>query len=217
MPLHRNDRLRLAVLGALIALVPGIVACGGSDDDGDTVVQRPDSAERQPGGSPTVTDDGPQGTESSRDDKRSEAEKGPRGDGGGSNAKPAEDRPAAGSDDTDRVAVVVTEMYDDMARADAAGVCAAMSRAVRRQTAQQVLGGSATPSGERTCEASLTRFLDAAAGSETLQDVPRATVQDVSIRGDRATATVSFGKRSGKVGLVREEGDWRFDAAPTAR
>ncbi|HEX2160665.1 MAG TPA: hypothetical protein VHF88_02480 [Thermoleophilaceae bacterium] len=113
-----------------------------------------------------------------------------------------------------RVDAVVTGMYDDMTDGDAAGVCAAMSKVVRRQIAQNVVGGSTQTPEDRTCEESFSKFLDAASGSGLLEQTLDADVVDVDVDGRQATATVSLSGKAGEVRLVKEEGEWRFGASP---
>jgi hypothetical protein len=105
---------------------------------------------------------------------------------------------------------VAEGMYRDLANGDAAGVCSAMLMKAREQIAQNVLGGSTVPPEERTCEDSLSKFLDAASQSGVLQQTLKADVEGVDIDGGIAQVQVSFGADAGEIKLVKEDGEWRF-------
>lgn len=135
------------------------------------------------------------------------ADRGDSGSPGGSTGAGSERRHAAAT---------VRGMYRAFAAGDAKGVCAAMSVDARDQIAKTVIGGSTETPEDRTCEASFAKFVDAAAGSGLLESTQRIEIGDVSVSGDAATVTVGLGQEFGKVALVKEEGDWRFDAAPGA-
>jgi hypothetical protein len=125
-------------------------------------------------------------------------------------------KPAAGTSEKQRVSTTVRGMYEDFAAGNAKGVCSALSVNARRSVAINVIGGSAEPPERRTCEESLAKFVDAAAGSGLLERTQAIEVGGITISGDLATVVVSAGERSGKVGLVKEGGEWRLDAAPGA-
>jgi ketosteroid isomerase-like protein len=133
-------------------------------------------------------------------------------DGGGAEAR----QPAGGGrgSERQRISAVVRAMYDDFAAGDANGVCAAMSVDARESVALNVIGGSTEAPGHRTCAESFAKFVDAAAGSGVLESVEEIEVGDIAIDRELATVTVGIGDRSGKVQLIKEQGDWRFDAAP---
>jgi hypothetical protein len=126
------------------------------------------------------------------------------------------DEKAAAPPPTDREAVsrVVTHMYASFAAGDADGVCSTMSKAAREEIAQTVPGGSTQAPGDRTCEASFSKFLDAAAATGIQQRTGQAEVIDVSVKGNHAVAMVSLGGATGRMSLVKEQGDWRFDGSP---
>ncbi|HYI98831.1 MAG TPA: hypothetical protein VEX36_04010 [Thermoleophilaceae bacterium] len=124
------------------------------------------------------------------------------------------DRPADGASEKERISATVRGMYDDFAAGNAKGVCAALSVDARRSVAINVIGGSTEPAERRTCEESLAKFVDAAAGSGLLERTGAIDVGGITISDGLATVVVSTGDRSGKVGLVKENGDWRLDAAP---
>jgi hypothetical protein len=126
-----------------------------------------------------------------------------------------EDR-AAPADDKQRVAAVVEGMYRDLAAGDAAGVCAAMSDAARAQIARQAPGGAGEHEGERSCEASMTKFMDVAEQSGVLERTAGAQARRVAIDGAVATVTVSVGGTLGKIRLQRVGDDWRLGVGAVA-
>jgi hypothetical protein len=205
--------VRRAFVTCIVGLLMlGAAACGDSEN----------SSEPAGGSSPDVGDatSPATATDSSGDDRASEQTDGGQGQTNGEQARssePGDGNPApAGNTEQDRVANVVTGMYEDLSAGDAAGACAAMSRAVREQVAENVLGGSAGQSGARTCERSLSKFIDAAAGNGLLQRTRQAKVQGVRIDGGRAVVTVSIAGNAGKVQLLKEQDEWRFGAPPVA-
>lgn len=103
-------------------------------------------------------------------------------------------------------------MYRDFAEGDAAGVCRAMSKAVRREIAANVLDERPAPA--TTCEASMTKFVEAASASGIRENSLGVTVASVDVKGSNATATISLNGRSGGVRLIREQGQWRFGDTP---
>jgi hypothetical protein len=147
------------------------------------------------------------------------------GAGGGAPAETATTATETTAEDTGKdekrdVARIVEGLYRDLAGGNAAAVCGAMSETARERIAQQTLGGSTDAPQDRTCAKSMTRFLEAAAGSGVLERTLGATVEKVTVAGRTATATVSFGGASGEVALRKEDGSWRFGAdaiAPSGR
>jgi hypothetical protein len=144
--------------------------------------------------------------------------------GGGGDGDRAKLRPSTGGErdgggagvggERQRIRAVVRGMYADFAAGDAKGVCAAMSVDARRSVALNVIGGSTEAPNERTCEESFAKFVDAAAGSGVLESVQTIEIGDIAVDTEMATVTVGIGDKSGKVQLIKEQGDWRFDAAP---
>jgi hypothetical protein len=225
---HWRSSRALATATVALALAGGAAACGDSGDEADDAAQRTDATEASP--SAGSTDAGGRRPDEPGDEPRDGAGAGDDGsgpgDGGGASSGPSADGgddSGAGDSDDDgssagggglesQVADTVTGMYRDIAEGDAAGVCAVMTRAAREQIAQSVPGGSTDAPAERTCEKSMGRFLDAAAASGLPERTLATTVEDVQVVGRRATVTVTAAGRSGKVKLLREDGDWRFGA-----
>lgn len=217
MQVRRGWRQALAIAAAAVA-VAGLVACGASNDESATTGATSTAAE-SPGDSST-------GDEHATSDERDGDD---RGDGGGAAAGEGGDRGGAatdgGADDGDanvgdsedeQVADTVRGMYRALASSDASGVCAVMTEKAREEIARQPPGGGQPAPGEGSCVDSLSRFLGAAASSGVLEQSLKATVTGVEVTGRAAVATVALGGRSGKVRLVREDGEWRFGAPPTA-
>jgi hypothetical protein len=103
----------------------------------------------------------------------------------------------------------VEGLYEDLGNYDAAGVCARMSRAARRQIAQGAIGvrGKA---GKGTCEDAFGRFLDLAKKSGGLQKTLTAKVGKIEVDGDEALVTVSFGQQRGQIPLTKVDGEWKM-------
>jgi hypothetical protein len=197
----------LAVTVALI-LALGVAACGDSEDgDGGD----------GPSASATATSTtGDRTTPENRTAPDDQDETGSTDDGVGDDAdgaEPSDDAPATddGPSDEARVAAVVEGMYRDFANADAAGVCSVMSETVQKQIAENAAIEAVE---KRTCTASLGNFLSAAKRSGALAQARGAKVGEVKVDGDTATAVISLGGRSGKIKLVKENGEWHFGAAP---
>lgn len=202
---HRRGWHLLAALTVALALAGSAVACGDSDDDGGGGGTQPVATDEQ--GQPPATDDGQDPAPQALDEDGAEGPNAGTHDGGDE----ADDGSPDGADaEADEVATTVAGMYRSFSEGDAEGVCAVMSQEAREQIAQNVLGGSTDAPEERTCETSLSKFLDVAAASGILERTLSARVDDVSIEGEIATATVTFGAASGKVRLLREDGEWRF-------
>jgi hypothetical protein len=179
------------------------VGCGDNEGDAPGAARTATQADSATPRETTTQAETAPGTETAR----------PRGDGG---AEAEPDGPSPNDPDTEkqRVAQVVSGMYEDLVQGDAAGVCAAMSTSVREEIAQNVPGGSTEAPENRTCEGSFSKFLGAAAGSGLVQRTLDTEVKEVRIDGRRATATVSISGRTGRVQLAKEDGQWRFGSAP---
>jgi hypothetical protein len=191
--------VRRALALALTAAVMPLAACGDSDD-GEAPAAATDRTETVA----TDPDTAPAPGKPRADDTADRPGTPP------STTSPATPEPSGGQAEEQRIATIVEGMYDDLAAGDARGVCAVMSRAARNQIAQNPPGGSTEAPADRTCEASLAKFLDVAGRTGALQRTLDAEVRGVAIQGGRATVTVSFGGPGGKVQLLEEDGEWRF-------
>jgi len=188
---------RLGLLTGLVTIALCVGAgCGDSGRD-STPAQPPATSAGEDAREETTPTTGT--TDGDGTDRRGEA------DGRGS---PTADTKAKSQEST--ITETVEGMYRDLAGSDAAGVCSVMTEAARAQIAAQVPGGSADAPAARSCEKSLSSFLNAAAQSGVLERTLGATVRDVQIDGLVATVTVAFGGSAGKIKLRREGGEWRF-------
>jgi hypothetical protein len=195
----RSPRCKNLTLLLVMAAAIGPAACG--DSDGERAGEAPRTS-----ADGVSTDSAPRsgGDGSGRDEGRAD----------GSRREPAS--PAGGTDEQ-RARRVVERMYRALAAGDAAGVCASLTTAAREEVAQNVPGGSTEAPGERTCERSFGKFLDAAASSGTLDAALKARVNAVKVDGTTARATVALDGQSGEVQLVEEAGEWRLGAPPGVR
>jgi hypothetical protein len=206
-----TSHARRVLAVAVVASAIGLAACG--DEDAD-----PQGAAST--GSTTTGDTGGAQTDAREPKASPDAETTPRA--GTPDPAPDEDAAPAGAGpgDTgtarDAVAAAVESMYSDLAAGDAAGVCASMSGAARAQIAQTVPGGSTESPADRTCAASLEKFLRVAAESGTLTRTADASVKAVRIRGKAATATVLLNGQTGDIALTWEDGAWRFGPGAVA-
>lgn len=208
MKLSAHVTRLLAVLAAL-TLALGAAACGDSDDG--------DGGEGASASTPTTSTTGDQTTPTDRTAPDDQASTGGTDDGDGGDgddgSTSGSDTPPAGDDgsEEEQVAAVVEGMYRDFANADAAGVCSVMSEAVQKQIAENAAIEAVE---KRTCTASLANFLSAAKRSGALAQARDTKVGKVKVDGDNATAVISLAGRSGKIRLVKENGEWHFGAAP---
>jgi hypothetical protein len=211
MQTRRGLRHALVVAVAMLS-VAGLIACGDSDDESAMTGTTSTAAERQDG-----SNTGDERATPSEDDGGSSEDEGGGAtpDGGAGNGQPSGDANTS-ADEEEQVADTVRGMYRALASSDAKAVCAGMSEQAREQIAEQPPGGGSPAPGEGSCVDSLGRFLGAAAASGVLEQTLKATVTGVEITGPRAVATVSFGGRSGKIRLVKEDGEWRLGAPPSA-
>ncbi len=197
---------------AAAALAVGVAACGDSDDAGS------DAASTR---ATTASTDAERTTDTETTARKPAKTK----------AGKSDDAPAAGSGDTARaydgfverpapgdvsspaekeVTETVARVYEAFAAGDAKGICAGMSKAARKQIAEG--GNPLAPGKEMTCEQSFDSFLAAARQSGSLKQTFRAKVGKAEIDGDVANVTVTLGGKSGQVRLVKEDGEWRFNA-----
>jgi hypothetical protein len=107
----------------------------------------------------------------------------------------------------------VEQMYAALQDMDAEAACAQLSEAGRRQIAAGGLGGKTS-----SCPKSFERFFSAARKAGGFDQIENAEIGKVTVRGDKATAKVSFGEQggAGDVPLVKEKGQWRLDAVGSA-
>ncbi len=125
------------------------------------------------------------------------------------------DDDAAGGDggsDRQQARAAVEALYGALADSDAAAACEQLGEAAQKQLEAGGLGSKG-----KSCEESFQGFLDAAEKQGGLNLTLKAKVRRVEVNGDRAVAKVSFGKgRNGDVPLLKEDGEWKLEAAGAA-
>jgi hypothetical protein len=105
------------------------------------------------------------------------------------------------------VRATIASLYEAMGDGDAQGVCDRLTEAAQRQIA----GGSGS---KARCVKGFQRFLDNAEKAGGLDLTLKAKVEKVKVKGDSATATVSFGEQTrGDIPLVKQDGEWKLEAA----
>jgi len=96
-------------------------------------------------------------------------------------------------------------------------VCDLMSEEARRRTIVYAQRSAGLADVDWTCEKATGLLLRRSVQRGDPQRVTRAKVIGVNAEGDRATATVRFGGRKGRlttISLVKEEGKWKLASAP---
>jgi hypothetical protein len=113
----------------------------------------------------------------------------------------------------------VAHIYDaleDLTDVDLTAICALMSTRARRETRAYVAATANYGKGW-TCEDALFRLIERSKLATGFRRVRNAEVVGINVEGDRATASVRFG-RNGSVApvpLVKEDGEWKLGSAPT--
>lgn len=184
-----------------------VLMIGGCGDDADDRATPPSAGGGQEAQEPSVRTN-PSGRRSAGDGEGRRRDS----DAGGSRAEPS----GSGRSEEDEVKAAVERLYGDIAAADARGVCSAMSRLARQQIARQVPGGTSTPAGQRTCAASMAKYLDAATQSGAAEALSRVAVGQVRVNGASATAQVTLGSKAGPLHLTREGDRWVFGPGAVA-
>lgn len=110
-----------------------------------------------------------------------------------------------GSGDEGEVRKSVEGLYAGFAERDSSKVCNSLTRAQR----EKVRRGAATGRGRKpqSCE-QVMGFALAFVG-DALKDAGKAEVTKVEVEGQKATATVKFKGKPGKLGLAKESGAWK--------
>jgi hypothetical protein len=196
--------VRLVTLG--VAATLALAGCG-DDSGGDAAQSAGNGDAKQSAKQP--------GAETSGSDQRSTDAAGDRsGDATGTGEPSA---PDSGQGDEAAVKAAVERLYGDIAAADAQGVCSAMSMTAQEQIARQVPGGTPTPQEQRTCEASMSKYLRAATQSGAAAALSRVVVGRAAVRGRSATVQVTLGSKTGPVRLSKEGSRWVFGPGAVAR
>jgi ketosteroid isomerase-like protein len=115
----------------------------------------------------------------------------------------------AGGSEQAQARAAVEGLYAAIADGDAEAVCDSLTDAGQKQVAGGGLGGKSA-----SCADAFQKFLDAAERQGGLDLTLKAKVRKVTVKGDRGTATVSFGgNRTGAVPLAKQDGEWRIEQA----
>jgi hypothetical protein len=109
-----------------------------------------------------------------------------------------------GSGDEDEVRKVVDDLYAGFADRKANRVCDTLSRR-QRNAISAGAGGERTQSCERVMSIALSFE------GEGLERAKQAEVTGVEVDGDEATATVEYRSKKTRLGLAKEDGEWRID------
>jgi hypothetical protein len=106
------------------------------------------------------------------------------------------------ADDEDQVKDRVQTLYTGFAEKKPDQICDSLTDK-QKDTITKRPGASGK---KQSCE-EVMKLVLGLAGNQ-LKDVGKSKVSDVKVDGEKATATVSFRGRKGKVGLAKEDGDW---------
>ncbi len=218
--LRLAPRLLLTAL-VTVAFAVGMAACGDSDDESTDNAADTTAQPQEEGGGAGDS----------------------KGGDGGSGVKPAGGGPALSGDTAQaRQGVAsVEDVYESFAAAAEAGVanakvpalntleaageneslttvCDLMSEKAQRQTVTYAKRSAGLADVEWTCEKAAGLLLRRAGQAKGgLKRSLQAEVVGVNADGDRATATVRFGKEgpTTSIALVKEDGKWKLAASPS--
>src|SRR6218665_322379 len=114
------------------------------------------------------------------------------------------------------VKVAPREMLDAAKdNAALASVCDLMSEKAKRQTVVYARRSSGLAEVDWTCENATALLLRRASDAGSLKRTLRAKVVGVNAHGNRATASVRFGRTISSVALIKEDGAWKLAASPS--
>jgi hypothetical protein len=189
---------RLALL-AVLALALGVVACGGGDDAGG------DSASSGGAGEGASAAEARERNEEARREHRERQE-------------------AAAPSPEEREAKQTAEGFYEVLAADKGGkrrttidserFCELMSAEARRQTVDYARQASGEAR-QWNCEAAIELLVLRSKQTGGFKRAQQAEVIGVNAEGDRATATIRFGKGPAtSVSLVKEDGEWKLGSSP---
>lgn len=230
MDSRRLLRTLVVVLSAL-AVAMGAAACGGDDDDegGDRSDSAPAAAEKDRGEKAADGRSGEGGGKKTRGGDRAARDGGgSKGGGGGSRGSAPADQPLGlmGDKKEARNAADVTDgVYDAIRSMERTGgdkliaggggeICDLMSEAARKQTIEYARRSSGLKE-KWTCPKAVGLLVGRSQRVGGFGKTLKADVLGVNAEGDRATATIRFGKGPLRtVPLVREDGEWKLGASP---
>lgn len=186
----------IALLCALAAL--GLAACGGDDEGSDPAAeaQRQAQAEAEAKNAEVLE----------QHERRKQAE-----------------APSEAEQEADRTASRFYEVLGAERRPrdknrttiDSSAFCDLMSEEAREQTVEYARRSSGIEQ-EWNCESAVELLVLRSKRSGGFKGARAAEVIGVNVEGDRATATVRFGKKgpASSLALVREGGEWKLAASP---
>ena len=105
-------------------------------------------------------------------------------------------------DDKTKVENRVNSLYDAFSAKDSKQICNSLTEKQKNQITK-----SAAKSGKKQSCDKVMGFALAFLGNQ-LKDAKNAKVTDVKVDGDKATATVTYKGKKGRLGLSKEDGDW---------
>lgn len=230
-----NSRVLLRTLVVAIsalAVAVGAAACGGDDDDGSDGSGSAPAGKQEADGKASGGGAGKPGGKKGRGGKRADRRGGASGGKGGSAAAPEGAPPAdeplslMGNKKEARNAAEVTDgVYDAIRSMERTGgdklvaggggeICDLMSEAARKQTVEYARRSSGLKE-KWTCPKAVGLLVGRSQRLGGFGKTLRAEVVGVNAEGDRATATIRFGKGPLRtVPLVREDGEWKLGTSP---
>jgi len=114
--------------------------------------------------------------------------------------------------ETQLARATIDRLYKGHRDSDPSAVCAELSAPAQEQIIQGELGGE-----DVSCEESFEKFFEGSEGSEQKRTTLTAKVGKVRVNGKRAVASVEFRTGSGKIPLVKVDGEWKLDAVGAAQ
>lgn len=209
----RAVRVLIGLLVVCLVVLGITLLTGGSDDsdsDATTAAEKTEAA----GGSEETG-----GSNSKRGAGGGAA--GGSGERGGSPARPASSEPKltenekAAMDNAQRFYDILSEEKGDENKTefDSAGFCELMSEKAREQTIEYARRSSGIDQ-EWNCENSVELLVLRSKRTGGFKQTRAAKVVGINVEGDRATATVRFGKGPlTSIPLVKEDGEWKLGAS----
>jgi hypothetical protein len=101
----------------------------------------------------------------------------------------------------------------DFSKALGAGEGKAACELLTSEARAEFVKRAASLAGTRDCAAAIGKIHDAA-GAEVNTAFSAATVADVKVRGDTATATLTASGHRAPVSLAKQDGKWRLTSVP---
>lgn len=208
------------LIALIVAATAALPACGGDDDNGGGTTQASDPRSNDVDAGERRQEKAQRRARGDRKGKDRSQDAGPERRGGPRRRVPSTDKPKPkpGSPEA-RATESLTKVYDSLSNlrdVDEASICDLMSESARRETRRYVTETANRGPGW-TCEEAVDILVERSKLARGFRRVRKAEVVGVNIEGDRATATVSFGKGGAlsPVSLVKEDGEWKLGSSPT--